>query len=229
MGDAQTHRTGPLKAGLLPLLACAALAPLPSLAQQGQTPVAGIYTCIDAKGRKLTSDRPIPECLDREQRVLNPSGTVRARIGPTLTDKERADIEARERQEAELRAQQVEERRRERALLSRYPNRAAHDKERAAAFTQVAEVAQAAQKRIDELLVDRRKLDQEMEFYVKDPSRAPPSLRRQIEEIEQGVLAQKRFIAEREVELKRISARFDEELERLKPLWAAQAGARRAP
>ena len=26
-----------------------------------------IYSCIDAKGRRLTSDRPIMECLDREQ------------------------------------------------------------------------------------------------------------------------------------------------------------------
>lgn len=210
------------------VLACVSVAPRQVLAQ-AQTPIAGIYTCVDANGRKLTSDRPIPECLDREQKVLNPSGTVRARVGPNLTEKERAEIEARQKQEAEARALQLEEKRRERALLNRYPTRVAHDRERAAAFGQVAAVAQAAQKRIDELLVDRRKLDQEMEFYVKDPSKAPPSLRRQLEEIEQGVQAQKRFISEREIELQRISARFDEELERLKPLWAAQSGARRSP
>ena len=35
-----------------------------------QTPpvVGGVYTCVDAKGRRLTADRPIPECTDREQR-----------------------------------------------------------------------------------------------------------------------------------------------------------------
>lgn len=210
------------------VLACVSVAPRQAQAQ-AQQPIAGIYTCVDGNGRKLTSDRPIPECLDREQKVLNPSGTVRARVGPNLTEKERAEIEARQKQEAEARALQLEEKRRERALLNRYPTRAVHDRERAAAFGQVAAVAQAAQKRIDELLVDRRKLDQEMEFYVKDPSKAPPSLRRQLEEIEQGVQAQKRFISEREIELQRISARFDEELERLKPLWAAQSGARRSP
>lgn len=193
---------------------------------QGQVPVGGIYTCIDAKGRKLTSDRPIADCLDREQKVLNPSGTVRSRVGPTLTEKERAEQEAREKQEAEARAVQLEERRRERALLVRYPSREVHDRERASAFSQVSAVAQAAQKRIDELLLDRRKLDQEMEFYKKDPSKAPPSLRHQIDEIDSGVQAQKRFIADREQELKRISARFDEELERLQPLWAAQSGGR---
>lgn len=193
---------------------------------QGQVAVGGIYTCIDSKGRKLTADRPIPECLDREQKVLNPSGTVRSRVGPTLTAQERADVEAREKQEAEARALQVEEKRRERALLIRYPNRDTHDRERATAFAQVAAVAQAAHKRIDELLVDRRKIDQEMEFYKKDPSKAPLSLRRQLDDNEQGLLGQKRFISEQETELKRISARFDEELERLKPLWAMQAGGR---
>ena len=48
---------------------CLALAAGASWAQVG-----GIYTCTDANGRKLTSDRPIPACLDREQNVLNPQG-----------------------------------------------------------------------------------------------------------------------------------------------------------
>jgi len=227
MGDVPKTDTMAATAGwALLMLAC--LAVVPGLAQ-AQAPIGGIYTCVDAKGRKLTSDRPIPECMDREQKVLNPSGTVRARVGPHLTEKERAEIEVRHKQEADARALLLEEKRRERALLNRYPTRAAHDRERAAAFGQVAAMAQAAQKRIEELLLDRRKLDQEMEFYVKDPSRAPPVLRRQVDEIEQSVQAQKRFISEREIELQRISARFDEELERLKLLWDAQSGARRSP
>ena len=57
--------TQPALAGLP--LACLLLA-VPAQAEQSL--VQGIYTCTDAKGRKLTSDRPIPECHDREQRVL---------------------------------------------------------------------------------------------------------------------------------------------------------------
>jgi len=218
--------------GMLPLLVAA----LAQAQAQAQVSVSGIYTCIDSKGRKLTSDRPIPECLDREQKVLNPSGTVRTKVGPTLTAQERAELEERERQQAEARAQQAEEKRRERALLVRYPSLQGHDRERSAALAHVTAVAQAAQKRIDELLQERRKFDLEMEFYKKDPNKAPPALRRQIDEIEQGVQAQKRFIGEQDNERKRVSARFDEELERLKALWAAQAAgkavgtsARKAP
>lgn len=195
-----------------------------ALAQSAAGPVAGIYTCIDAKGRKLTSDRPIPDCVDREQKVLNPSGTVKAKVGPTLTAQERADLEARQREEADRRAALEEEKRRDRAMLARYPNQAAHDKERREALAQVNVVTQAAAKRIDELMADRRKLDDEMEFYKKDPSKAPQSLRRQIEEVNQSVSVQRRFIADQEIEVRRVNARFDDELARLKQLWVMQAG-----
>ena len=183
----------------------------------------GIYTCIDAKGRKLTSDRPIAECVDREQKLLNPSGTVKAKVAPTLTAQERADADAKEKQDAEAHALVIEEKRRERALLIRYPSKEVHDKERAEALEQIVAVVQAASKRVEDLLRDRRKVDEEMEFYKKDPSKAPPSLRRQIEDIAQSVAVQKRFIGEQENEIRRVNTRFDEELVRLKQLWLAQA------
>ena len=63
----------------------------------------GIYTCVDARNRKLTSDRPIPECADREQRVLNPSGTLKIRLTPAISLQERSELEARERATAEER------------------------------------------------------------------------------------------------------------------------------
>lgn len=189
-------------------------------------PPSGVYTCVDAKGRKLTSDRPIAECVDREQRVLNPSGTVQSKIAPEPTQRERAEQEARERKEVEARTLQAEEKRRERALLVRYPSREVHDKERNEAVAQVGVVTQAANRRIDELAQERRNLDVEMEFYKKDPSKAPPPLRRQIDNLMQSVTIQRRFIAEQDTEVRRINARFDEELLRLKVLWSAQAPAR---
>ena len=189
--------------------------------QAQSLPVGGIYTCIDGQGRKLTSDRPIPECLDREQTVLKPSGTVAQKVGPSLTAAERAQVEANERREAQERSRQLEEHRREKALLARFPNRAIHDKERSEALEQVAAASQAARVRLAELELQRKKLDAEMEFYRKDPSKAPQSLRRQVEESTQNMNAQKRFMADQEEETKRVNARFDEELVRLRQLWAA--------
>jgi hypothetical protein len=188
-----------------------------------QSAAQGIYTCTDAKGRTLTSDRPIPQCADREQRVLNPSGTVRGVVAPALTGPERAALEARQRREAELRAREAEEKRRERALLTRYPNRSMHDKERAEALSQIAVVRQAALHRVTELRRQRKQLDLELEFYAQDPSKVPPSLTRLVDENTHSQTVQQRFIAEQDAEMARVNARFDEELQRLRQLWA-QAG-----
>jgi hypothetical protein len=187
------------------------------------TTTQGIYSCTDAKGRKLTADRPIAECTDREQKLLNPSGTVKTKVGPTLTAQERADLELKEKAALEERARLSEEKRRDRALLIRYPSKAVHDKERAEALVQIGLVRQAAVKRADELLRQRTDINQEMEFYKKDPAKAPPSVRRQVEEVAQSLAIQVRFIADQDGELKRVNARFDEELVRLKQLWAMQS------
>lgn len=220
-------RSGQWQLQGLVLVLALALADSHVLAQT-EAPASGIYSCTDARGRKLTSDRPIAECLDREQKLLNPSGTVRSRVGPTQTAQERADAEAREKAESEARALLLEEKRRERALLIRYPSRKVHDKERTEALAQVAAVVQTANQRVEELKRDRLKLDTEMEFYKKDPSRAPPSLRRQMEDIAQSMVGQRRFLDEQESEIRRVNARFDDELVRLEPLWLAQARSRPA-
>ena len=183
----------------------------------------GIYTCIDGKGRRLTSDRPIPDCLDREQKELNASGTVRRNVGPSLTAQEQAVEEEKERRAAEERARIAEERRRERALLTRYPNRTAHDRERTEAIGQIDEVMKAANKRLTELITDRKAIDLEMEFYQKDPSKAPPRLRRMVDENTDSIGVQRRFIASQEAEKARVNARFDEELVKLSQLWAMKA------
>lgn len=200
------------------LVAAAALWPGPAAAQ------GSIYTCIDSKGRRITSDRPIAECNDREQRELNPSGTVRRNVGPTLTVQERAAQEEREKKEAEERARVADERRRDRALLNRYQNKAVHDRERSEALKQVDEVIVTANTRVTDLQKQRGSLDAEMEFYKKDPAKAPGALRRQITENEQNLELQKRFIADQDKEKARINTRFDDELVRLRYLWAQQAG-----
>lgn len=184
-----------------------------------QTQGAGVYTCVDARGRKLNSDRPIPECIDREQKVLNPSGTVREKLGPTLTAQERAAVEAKEKLAQEEQARLNEEKRRDRALLLRYPNKTVHDAERSEAVAQINVVKSAALNRIEELNKQRKTVDVEMEFYKKDPTKAPLSLKRQVDDLVQSLAVQARFIADQDGETKRVNARFDEELARLRGLW----------
>jgi DNA repair exonuclease SbcCD ATPase subunit len=191
----------------------------------GSATAQGIYTCVDGKGRKITADRPILECNDRVQQEMTKSGNVKRVLVPVPTPQEKAEQDEKDKRVAEERAREADEKRRDRALLLRYPHLQAHNKERAQALDQIDEVIKAAFKRITELGDQRKAVQADLEFYKGDPTKAPPTLKRRIEENESGVAAQKRFIAEQEMEKKRVTQRFDEELAKLRQLWAMAGGA----
>ena len=81
------------------------------------------------------------------------------------------------------------------------------------------EVIQALGKRHNELAEQRKTLDSELEFYIKDPSRMPASLRSRWEANAGSIAVQQRFIADQQQEKKRVNQRFDEELAKLQQLW----------
>ena len=185
----------------------------------GQVMAQGIYTCVDDKGRKLTSDRPILECIDRAQKELNPSGTVRRVLTPPPTAQDRVALEEKEKLEADARSKAAEEKLRDRALLKRYPERASHDKVRATALELVEDAIKASAKRSDDLTARRKGIVTEMEFYKSSPGKAPPALKRRLDETDGNIAAQKRVLADQEAEKKRITQRFDTEAAKLKPQW----------
>lgn len=139
----------------------------------GSVAAQAIYTCVDAQGRRHTSDRLIPECTDREQKVFSRGGTVRKSVPALLSPLEEAAKAQKERQAAEEKLRQADERRADRALLARYPNRSAHEQERMRALRFAQQVEPASQ---------------------------------------------------RDEEIRRVHARFDEELARLQPLWSQANG-----
>jgi hypothetical protein len=188
-----------------------------ALAQQ--PPGVGIYTCVDSKGRRITSDRPIMECLDREQRELGRTGVTKRVLPPSYTADERAKLEAQRKAEEDVQARIAEEKRRDRALLIRYPSQGVHHKERAEALAQIDEVVTAVVRREESLAKQRQEIGTELEFYQGDVNKAPSWLKRKLEDNESQVLIQKRFLDDQAQEKKRINARFDEELVKLRQLW----------
>jgi hypothetical protein len=180
-----------------------------------------IYSCTDAKGRRLTSDRPIPECSDREQKELSPLGTVRRTIPPTLTAAERAVKDEQDRKLAEEQQRQAEEKRLHKLLVARYPNQRTHDTERAKALQPVDEAIASSRRRIAELQEQQQDLRAQADA-TKGPVEAVARLKRQVADNEQQIAAQTRVVASQEEEKARITKRYDEELARLKRLWVPQ-------
>jgi hypothetical protein len=148
-------------------------------------------------------------------------------LGPTLTAQEQVLAEEKTRKSNTEQNRRVEERRRAIALLARYPDQASHERVRAEALVQFEDAVRVATKHIAELGLQRKPLDTEMEFFKRNPAKAPLPLKRQLEENDANVTLQKRFIADQEAEKSRVQTRFDEELSKLKPLWQASASASR--
>lgn len=209
--------------GCLPalLLAVGVGASAPALAQTA--PPAQIFTCTNAAGKKLTSDRPIPECNDREQRVLNADGSVKRVQGPVQTADERTESEARAQKAALAESQRLEAIRRDRNLLARFPNEAAHRKARMAALDDVKGSLRISEARLAALALERKPLLDEAEFCVGKP--LPGKLKTQLDANDASVDAQRTLVQNQKLEVVRIDALYDAELSRLKLLWGgAQPG-----
>jgi len=179
---------------------------------------ASIFSCTDANGKRLTSDRPIPECVAREQRVLNADGSLRQVLPPTLTPAERAEAEARQVEAAAERVAKQDTIRRDRSLMARYPNEAAHRRARDAALETVRSSMRISESRIKTLTVERKPLEEETQFYAG--KQVPAKLKSQIDANDAALAAQRSLMQDQQAEVGRIDGLFDTELSRLKKLWA---------
>ncbi len=185
-------------------------------------PVSGqVFTCVAADGRKLTSDRLIAACMDREQRLLARDGTLLRIVPPQLTADERAEKEARDRRAAAEREAKAEAARRDKALLLRYPDEAAHTKARTAALEDVQTAMKLSELRQQDLTRDRKPLLEEAEFYKGKA--VPPKLKQQLDANEAATSAQRDAQVNQKAELERLVKFYDAELARLKRLWTGAA------
>jgi len=190
-------------------------------AQQKVEDTRTIYTCTAPDGRKLTSDRPIADCAGREQRVLNADGSLRTIMQPFLSPEERAAKDAQDRRDAAARAAQADAVRRDRNLMQRFPNEAAHRRARTEALDDANKSMRVSELRLKDLAAERKPLTEEAQFYVGKP--LPSKLKQQLDANEASAEAQKQLIENQKAEIVRINGRYDRELARLKKLWGGAA------
>jgi hypothetical protein len=203
--------------------AAAAITVVVALGAVSPTARAAIYTCVAPDGRRLTSDRAIPECVAREQQIRNTDGSVKQVVPPSLTTDERNEADAAERRKQAERIAQADAVRRDRSLLIRYPTEASHQKARESALDDVRAAVKASQDRDVALSRERKPLLDEAEFYKSKAM--PQKLKEQLDANDAAVEAQRSLAQNQTAERDRINALYDAELARLKRLWAgAQPG-----
>jgi hypothetical protein len=185
------------------------------------THAAGIYTCVDASGKRYTSDRPIAECLDREQRVLNKDGSQKQTLPPRMNAQERALAEERQRLQEQAQATQKDAVRRDRNLMMRFPDEDTHQKAREAALDDLRRGIAISERRLNDLLDERKPMSAETEFYKG--RRLPFKLKSKLEANDAQQQAQRDIIQNQQAEMVRINGLYDAELARLRRLWAGAA------
>jgi len=190
-----------------------------AVAQTVQTPLVGvIYVCDDDAGRRLTSDRPIAACMDRPQRILGPDGRQRGILAPPMTTQQRLDKEAKEAREAQELVVKAEAARRDRLLLSRFKDEAAHQAIRDFAVDGLRIGMELSRNRIKALTEERSQLDREVAPYKGQT--LPATIGARVTANAASMTAQTQALELQQAEYNRISARYDVELARLKSLWA---------
>ncbi|MCE9660156.1 MAG: hypothetical protein K8R60_16460 [Burkholderiales bacterium] len=178
-----------------------------------------IFQCVLPDGKKLTSDKPIAECMNvgKPQRELNKDGSEKGVFEAPPTEDEKAERDRIRRiREAEKTAQEIEVRR-DRDMLKRYQNEAAHAKAREKALDDVASSVRNSEARIKLLLAERKPLMDEAEFYVGKSLPAP--LKAKLDANDASLEAQRSLVQNQQIEVVRINALYDTELGRLRKLW----------
>ncbi len=192
-----------------------ALAPAQGLAAESQ-----IYLCKDATGRTITSDRPIPECANRTTKVMGKDGTIRREIPPPPT---REELEAKKQAEEQRKIDEKlarEQKQKDEVLLSTYRNEKEIEAARERTISQLRADIIDANNSADNADRKRRAAQQDIDKIKKGPT--PPSLKRQVEEAEQAMAAERRRADKLEADLITQKEKFDSAAKRFRELNAIQ-------
>jgi hypothetical protein len=184
------------------------------------TPLGSIFTCT-VNGKTFSGDRPPQECANTDMRELNRDGSVRrVLVRPLTQDELRARaLEAKKRLEEE--DKQLAQRRRDKSLLEAYASEEEIEAARAKSLESATQSMVRAKARIDNLNGERKKLDDEAEFYKKRV--LPDQIKRSFVSNQQEVSQAEKILNEASIETKRINERFDAEKKRFRELLAQGA------
>ncbi len=168
---------------------------------------ARMYWCDDSRGKRV-QQAPIADCTAKHWYVDGPGPIVWISNPPAAAPEPKPSVpsvdRAAERQDLDL--------------LARYPDEAAHRKARTAQLAVVRERLRAIESRLAELAAERKRLDDEAEFYKGKP--LPAALQRRIDDNDARVAAQQLLKSHQLQAAKHIDDKFDVELGRLNKLWA---------
>jgi hypothetical protein len=171
------------------------------------------FCCLDPLSGRRTCGDTLPEaCRGKAYKIIDGNGNVLKEVGPPLTQEQKAEaaLQARRKQEQDDLAR--EQRRKDQALLDTYSSVKDIDVAQQQAEADLQHSIVAANAQIDAIRQQRKKFENEAEFYKK--STLPPEVAKGLREADYGIklLEETREIKRRDFQT--IKAKYDNDRRR---------------
>ncbi len=171
-----------------------------------------IFCCHDDSGKQVCGDVLPSACYARAYRELSDSGRTARTIDAPLTAEQRAQRAAEEKRRSEQERVLNEQRRKDQALLNTYGSEKDIEIMRSRAERDIAAAIRAAQERIVEIRRQRRRFEDEAEFYKN--RQLPADVAKGLRDADQEIRAQESVIESKKKDLESIRLKYDEDLRR---------------
>jgi len=189
-------------AGLAVLLAAMAL---PATAQQGNK----LYCC---DGGRICADSLPAQCRGKAFRILDEKGNVIKEVGPPLTPEQKAQLVLEEKQRKEAEEKLKEQRRKDQALLDTYATPQDIDLAQGKAESDVNLAIRGAEERIAAARKQRKKFEEEAEFYKKQA--LPAEVAKGLRDADHEIKTQQELLDVKKGDAATIKAKYDADRKR---------------
>ena len=189
-------------AGLIVMLA--------AISVNAATPASGRFYCCD--GGRVCGDALPEQCRGKAYRILDSSGNLLKEVGPPLTVEQKARAAAEALRKKELEEQAKEQRRKDQALLDTYATPQDIDLAQGKAESDVNLAIRGAEDRIAAARKQRKKFEEEAEFYKKKS--LPPEVAKGLRDADHEIKTQQELLDVKKGDAATIKAKYDADRKR---------------
>ncbi len=171
-----------------------------------------IFCCHDDSGKQVCGDILPSACYGRSYRELGDSGRTSRLVDAPLTTEQRAQRAAEEQRRKERERLLNEQKRKDQALLNTYSSEKDIDLMLRRAERDLVAAISAAEERISEIRKQRRKFEDEAEFYPK--RQLPAEVVKGLRDADQEIRAQESVIESKKRDQETMRLKYEEDRRR---------------
>ena len=170
------------------------------------------FCCHDTSGKQVCGDILPQACVGRAYREVGSNGMTIRNVEAPLSAEQRAQRAAEEEKRRIEDEKRKEQQRKDQALLNTYGSERDIDAMRMRAETDVFQSIRNAEAKITEIRQQRRKFENEAEFYKK--KKLPMEVKKGLDDADAEIRAQEASIEAKKKDLETIRARYDDDKRR---------------